>query len=118
MGAGKTVEDWDAWTTRMQERHGNGNGHGASLSIEALRLPPPPTAGDASMARNSTATRHRIPPTGIHAGDTLTDILVPTGVPTPPRYAAGNSSSGDPHPTLPNPDATDDPDCLPYSSSG
>lgn len=39
MGAGKTPEDWDAWTARMKAEHDNGNGHGASLSIEALRLP-------------------------------------------------------------------------------
>jgi DNA (cytosine-5)-methyltransferase 1 len=37
MGAGKTVEDWDAWTARMKAEHGNGNGHGKSLAIEALR---------------------------------------------------------------------------------
>lgn len=37
MGAGKTVEDWDAWTARMRAVHGNGNGHGKSLAIEALR---------------------------------------------------------------------------------
>jgi len=39
MGAGKTVEEWDAWTERMKSEHGNGNGHGKSLSIEAQRLP-------------------------------------------------------------------------------
>jgi len=33
-----------------------------------------PTVGDANSARNSTATRYRIPPTGIHAGNTLTDL--------------------------------------------
>jgi len=44
MGAGKTVDAWDAWTDRMQAKHGNGNGHGASLSIEALRLLPTPNA--------------------------------------------------------------------------
>lgn len=43
MGAGKTPEDWDAWTERMKAAHGNGNGHGASLSIEAMRLLPTPT---------------------------------------------------------------------------
>lgn len=43
MGAGKTPEDWDAWTERMKAEHGNGNGHGASLSIEAMRLLPTPT---------------------------------------------------------------------------
>lgn len=37
MGAGKTVEAWDAWTDRMKAAHGNGNGHGASLAIETQR---------------------------------------------------------------------------------
>jgi DNA (cytosine-5)-methyltransferase 1 len=48
MGAGRTVEDWDAWTGAMRERHGNGNGHGKSLGIEALRLLPTPRATDGS----------------------------------------------------------------------
>ena len=38
MGAGKTVEQWDNWTTTMRDLHGNGNGHGPSLAIEASRL--------------------------------------------------------------------------------
>lgn len=38
MGAGKTVEAWDAWTERMRQTHANGNGHGKSLAIEAQRL--------------------------------------------------------------------------------
>ena len=46
MGRGKTVEDWDAWTAAMQQRHGNGNGHGKSLEIEAQRLLPTPSAAD------------------------------------------------------------------------
>lgn len=75
MGEGKTVERWDEWTADMQARHGNGNGHGKSLAIEAQRLLPTPMVGDAASACNSTATRHKIPPTGIHAGDTLTDII-------------------------------------------
>jgi DNA (cytosine-5)-methyltransferase 1 len=37
MGAGKTVDQWDAWTAAMQQKHGNGNGHGKSLAIEARR---------------------------------------------------------------------------------
>ena len=37
MGAGKTVDDWDAWTDKMRGAHGNGNGHGKSLAIEAQR---------------------------------------------------------------------------------
>ena len=46
MGAGKTVEDWDAWTDAMRAKHGNGNGHGKSLEIEAQRLLPTPRATD------------------------------------------------------------------------
>jgi DNA (cytosine-5)-methyltransferase 1 len=75
IGAGKTPEDWDAWTERMKAEHGNGNGHGNSLSIEAMRLLPTPMVGDSASACNSTATRHKIPPTGVHAGDTLTDAI-------------------------------------------
>jgi hypothetical protein len=41
MGAGKTPADWDEWTARMKDAHGNGNGHGKSLAIEALRLGEP-----------------------------------------------------------------------------
>lgn len=54
MGAGKTPEDWDDWTDRMQERHGNGNGHGKSLAIEALRLLPTPVRGDGAGGRTMT----------------------------------------------------------------
>ncbi len=43
------------------------------------KLLPTPLAGDAKMTRNSTANRTSEPPTGIHAGDTLTDALVPQG---------------------------------------
>jgi hypothetical protein len=41
------------------------------------RLFPTPTAGDAKSARNSTARRRVLPPSGVHAGDTLTDAVVP-----------------------------------------
>jgi DNA (cytosine-5)-methyltransferase 1 len=76
MGAGKTVEDWDAWTARMKAAHGNGNGHGKSLSIETQRLAvadllPTPTATDhkASGASYAATDTH-------HAGTTLTDATV------------------------------------------
>jgi len=46
MGAGKTVDDWDAWTDKMRGAHGNGNGHGKSLAIEGQRLLPTPRATD------------------------------------------------------------------------
>jgi hypothetical protein len=44
------------------------------LPSAVTHLLPTPTCGDAKAARNSTANRRRIPPTGVHAGDTLTDI--------------------------------------------
>ena len=46
MGAGKTVEWWDAWIVEQREKHRNGNGHGKSLSIEVQRLLPTPQAWD------------------------------------------------------------------------
>lgn len=46
MGAGKSVDAWDAWTDDMRAKHGNGNGHGASLEIEAQRLLPTFTTRD------------------------------------------------------------------------
>jgi DNA (cytosine-5)-methyltransferase 1 len=71
MGAGKTVEHWDAWTARMKAEHGNGNGHGKSLAIEAARLLPTPTSTDhkASGATYARTDTH-------HAGTTLTDATV------------------------------------------
>jgi hypothetical protein len=53
MGRGKTVEEWDAWTAKMQQAHGNGNGHGKSLEIEAARIgattaPPSPDGNSPS----------------------------------------------------------------------
>lgn len=73
MGAGKTPEQWDEWTDRMREAHGNGNGHGRSLSIEAARLLPTPVSTDAGGARNSTANRR--PDSTGNPGDTLTDAM-------------------------------------------
>ena len=50
---------------------------GVAGAVATGRLLPTTTAGDAKSSRNSTATRHKLPPTGVHAGDTLTDALVP-----------------------------------------
>lgn len=36
---------------------------------------PTPTAADAKNTRNSTAKRHKLPPTGLHDGDTLVDYV-------------------------------------------
>ena len=46
--------------------------------VRDFALLPTTTAGDANSSRNSTAVRHKLPPTGIHAGNTLTDAVVPT----------------------------------------
>jgi DNA (cytosine-5)-methyltransferase 1 len=56
---------------------------------ELVSLLPTPLAGDAKGARNSTATRHRIPPTGIHAGDTLTDAVDLLPTPSASRFNDG-----------------------------
>lgn len=42
MGAGKSVEWWDEWTTAQKAKHNNSNGHGPSLNIELLKLLPTP----------------------------------------------------------------------------
>lgn len=44
---------------------------------------PSPTMADGASTRNATATRHVIPPTGIHAGTTLTDAATFAGWPSP-----------------------------------
>ena len=129
MGAGKTPQEWDAWTARMQARHGNGNGHGASLSIEALRLLPTPRATDGTkggpnqrgssgdlMLPSAVQQFYRSASGRIHLKPQY--LRYASGATTPPPFTDGNASSDDPRPTPPNPDATDDPDCLPFSSSG
>jgi hypothetical protein len=58
---------------------------------------PTPTVGDSKSARNSTAKRNRIPPTGIHAGNTLTDFV--TMWPTPTRIDAEKAYASPPGPT-------------------
>lgn len=70
----------------------------------AVRLFPTATAGDAKNTRNSTAIRHKIPPTGIHAGDTLTDAVVPQGGSLNPNwvewlmgYPIGHTACEDSH---------------------
>lgn len=58
--------------------HGDG---GPDLRTQVQTLLPTPTAGGAKSSRNSTANRNSIPPSGLHAGDTLTDFV--TLLPTP-----------------------------------
>ena len=49
-------------------------GRGATLTTAVKRIPTP-TRADSRNTCNSTATRHKLPPTGIHAGDTLVDFI-------------------------------------------
>jgi hypothetical protein len=74
----------EARRAKYAEKHGN-NGFGLTLGqATALWLAgwATPTVGDSAGARNETATRHVIPPTGIHAGQTLVDQV--TGLDAPP----------------------------------
>ena len=80
----------------------SGTGFGSLQSV------PTPTAGDSKSTRNSTAVRNKIPPTGIHAGNTLTDYI--TMWPTPKsRDWKGQSQRGihGPMDALPNIDSGD-----------
>lgn len=106
---GEQPETWLARRERVKVTAKNGNGMGTPLAI-AVQLLPTPTVGDSRDSRNSTATRHKIPPTGIHAGNTLTDILVPTGANTRQPSNDGNTPPDDQHRHQPNPDATADND--------
>lgn len=42
-----------------------------------------PTVGDSKDARNETATRHKLPPTGLHAGQTLVDQVTDAALAPP-----------------------------------
>lgn len=59
------------------------------------KLLPTPIAGDATATCNATATRCKTPPTGIHAGITLTDFirLLPTPR-TTDAHGSGNHGTG------------------------
>ena len=48
----------------------------------STELWPTPTVGDSRSARNSTARRQKLPPTGIHKGNTLTDAVTIASIPS------------------------------------
>jgi DNA (cytosine-5)-methyltransferase 1 len=106
MGAGKTVDAWDAWTERMQAEHGNGNGHGKSLAIEAQRMFRTPTA---QLAVNGGSQHPDKRKDGGH-GPTLADEvehLLPTPT-TQPTTGNGHARNlGKEASLLPTPRATD-----------
>ena len=103
MGAGKTVEEWDAWTDEMKARHGNSNGHGPSLSIEMARLLPTPTSVDSKVFGPGVDWEKRITDHAPHTASVL--MTLPSD--------NGNESSDGQHP----PQQTTE-DCDPSSSSG
>lgn len=93
MGAGKTVEDWDAWTERMKSAHGNGNGHGKSLAIEAQRLLPTPEANTASNGGSQHPDKRRAGGHSVNLQD-VAEHLLPT-----PTAMDHRASGGNPHTT-------------------
>jgi DNA (cytosine-5)-methyltransferase 1 len=85
--------DGDRGGARTVDERKDG-GHSVNLQDVAVHgLLPTPVAGDAKATRNRTARRTKIPPTGIHSGDTLHDILVPL-LPTPVAHPSGNTPEG------------------------
>lgn len=123
MGAGKTVEDWDAWTDRMKAAHGNGNGHGKSLAIEAQRLLPTPCVaggGKAIPEDVEWSGKAAYKPDGtkvqVHL-DRIDLLLKQTGDSTPPPSTDGPQSWDVPLPLQLSPEPRDSPDFPPASSS-
>lgn len=90
------------WATpRAEDSESSGMRHGRgvadTLTAQAVHLAGwvTPTVGDSAGARNSTANRKTIPPTGVHAGNTLVDLadmvtgLTPYGSPAATASTAG-----------------------------
>jgi hypothetical protein len=87
-------------TPRTSDQNGAGeHGQGGMDLRTAVKLLPTPTEGDAKRARNSTAGRNKLPPTGIHAGDTLTDITIKWEEALPSGGASTSPPSGDGKPS-------------------
>lgn len=88
---------------------------------------PTATVGDAKSARNSTANRQSIPPTGVHAGDTLTDAATIAGWNTTratdgsnggPNQSGGALSNDAAMAGWPTPKATDSHGDKPHGQGG
>ena len=96
MGRGKTPEDWDAWTAKMQAAHGNGNGHGKSLEIEAQRLLPTPRSTDGTDApANLTPSVQAICDGSAGRTPRLSEMAVGNLLPTPTSQAAKHGETPD-----------------------
>jgi len=68
-------DGWRGRRRREAEPERRAESGGRTPAVASVTLLPTPMVGDAASACNSTATRHKIPPTGLHAGDTLTDVI-------------------------------------------
>jgi DNA (cytosine-5)-methyltransferase 1 len=99
MGAGKTPDDWDAWTQKMKAEHANGNGHGKSLHVELARLAERlcPQCGEDRLVWDPVKSKPQCGYCGWLApmpGERLDDRLLPT--PSAASAAGGQTSrSGD-----------------------
>ena len=80
----KTNSSYTSQASKMKYRSGQ-------TLAEAVRMWPTPTVGDSKSARNSTANRKTIPPTGVHPGDTLVDAA--TKWPTPTAITGSGGAS-------------------------
>lgn len=111
MGAGKDPQWWDEWAARQRASDGRPAPHGKSLEQEALRLLPTPTAQAAKHGSTPDVTAQGF-------GSNVWDLPTLIGASTPSPSPDGSSSSTGQHPAPPSPESTDDPDCLPFLSSG
>jgi hypothetical protein len=65
---------------------------GKTLLGQVKNRYPTPTVGDSKSARNSTANRKTVPPTGVHKGDTLTDAVTKWPTPSARDWKSGHAS--------------------------
>ena len=95
MNLGESLETWDVRQIKNKEKHGNGNGAGMPLAIQVqIAGWATPRVADSASTCNATATRNKIPPTGVHAGCTLTDHARMTLGPTTTSSPAGTEKRG------------------------
>ena len=87
MGAGKSVEQWDAWTDAMRAKHGNGNGRGVADALPGVvALLPTPAARDHKDSYIDNAGCHR--PGDVDSVPRAINALLPT-----PRATRGGSGT-------------------------
>jgi hypothetical protein len=81
-------------TPRVSDGNGAGRHGDGGLDLRtAVQMWPTPTVGDSRSARNSTANRKTIPPSGVHPGDTLVDAVTKFPTPNTTQYYTTNSTT-------------------------